>query len=128
MLPSSHVHRHLLSGENPAGVLILEEVVDGVTVCDVLKNKHPTAQPETSDILLPLHKQASDIHLVLLDWINSDLIIGHQQSKSNALPILLEWMQQCGFASVLLFMEPPRTCATLYIIICNRQMHLLLNH
>ena len=64
----------LISDQSSAGVLNLDEEIDGTSVRDILKEKHPQPQvPRPSALLLPV-TNGSDIHPVLFDRITGDLI------------------------------------------------------
>ena len=64
----------LISDQSAAGVLNLDEEIDGTSVRDILKEKHPQPQvPRPSALLLPVNN-GSNIHPVLFDRITGDLI------------------------------------------------------
>ena len=66
---------HFLSNaEDAAGILPLDgRVSEGITVRDVLREKHPVSQPPFPDTLLPENQQAM-IHPIYFEQLNGDLI------------------------------------------------------
>ena len=64
----------MVSDHGSAGVLRLEEEIDGKPVRDVLKEKHPAAQAACSAALLSLVDNTVETHPVLFERIDGDLI------------------------------------------------------
>ena len=64
--------RMLDESADQRGVLPLDQETQGQTVRDILKKKHPDAQPATPDILMP--EEASQPHPVIFDNITGEAI------------------------------------------------------
>ena len=64
----------LLSHTTHAGVLSLNQEINGKKVRDTLKDKHPPAQPAHSNTLLPESARTQEHHPILFDSINGHLI------------------------------------------------------
>ena len=64
----------LVSDHGSAGVLDLEEEIDGKQVRDILKEKHPAAQAAHSATLLSRVDNTAETHPVLFERIDGDLI------------------------------------------------------
>ena len=76
-----HSTLRVTSQDSPAGILSLGQVIEGKTVGEILKEKHPPGQPASPSALLPPEDNSTDTHPVLFDMINGDLI------RSTALKI-----------------------------------------
>lgn len=59
----------LISDQNSVGVLNLDQEINGVSVRDILKEKHPPAQLANPSILLPQANESINPHPVLFDRI-----------------------------------------------------------
>ena len=64
----------LLPEQASPGILSLDQEVDGTPVRDILKDKHPPAQPAHPNTLLPQSTCTTDYHPVIFEKVNGDLI------------------------------------------------------
>ena len=64
----------VISQDSSAGILSLGQVIEGKTVGEILKEKHPPAQPASPSALLPPEDNNSYTHPILFEMINGDLI------------------------------------------------------
>ncbi len=76
MVGKVHAALRLISQEGGGGLLSLDEEIapGGITVRDVLKEKHPAPQPPYPDTLLPPCENRLDVHPVLFDRIDGAAI------------------------------------------------------
>ena len=65
----------LISQDSSVGILSLGQVMEGKTVGEILKEKHPPAQPASPSALLPPEVNSTNTHRVLFEMINGDLIL-----------------------------------------------------
>ena len=64
----------LLSDQVSSGILSLDQELDGTSVRDILKDKHPPAQSAHPSTLLPPSACTTEYHPVMFETVNGDLI------------------------------------------------------
>ena len=64
----------MVSKEKSAGVLSLNDIIDGTTVADILVKKHPPPQSASPDALLPSSSPSIQIHPIFFEQISGELI------------------------------------------------------
>ena len=110
----------LLTGHKRGGLLKLTDTADpsnpSVLVHDVLRDKHPPAQPLWQDFLVTADPESSPFHLVLFDALNGALIHSAALRTFGAPgPSGVDARVWCGFA--LLFISPSLNYVMLWLFL-----------
>ena len=64
----------IVTEDKSGGVLGLNDKIDGITVADILKEKHPSAQSVSPDALLPIPSPPVETHPIVFEQISGELI------------------------------------------------------
>ena len=73
---------HLLSHQDSDGVLNFDHMIEGLPVCDILKDKPPLTQPVSSSVLLPTSACTVETHPVCCSMGHDTFSCSSSREKS----------------------------------------------